>query len=308
MLKVKLATKRNREGEFSLGLPPFPQKMEGSLFFQEIMPQFVQEYNPFKLAMLGLIVEKKGLQDVYEPLKFSLRKIQWVKLVGLKATHIEQELLKQVTPDTLAFDPLRQTAHSLCITDCLIHTKSALDSMAVFLTNKLGLVDKKGIPWRGGHMDFKWLEFRQSICQKDMFLKQKIKKLEPWFIELQGIRDEWIHIKAIQSISVHGKSEVGMLPVPKNIGLNSKEKAKLPFTSQYFWSTKDFVEHHYVNLSELFREIVDRCVQIENLDLCEPVTVPQHFMNQLTLFPMHVTENMTIKQVKVYLTPSLTDW
>lgn len=41
-----------------MSLPNFPEKMEGSLFFREIMPQFLPEYNPFKLAMLGLIVEQ----------------------------------------------------------------------------------------------------------------------------------------------------------------------------------------------------------------------------------------------------------
>ena len=280
----------------------FPQKMEGSLFFREIIPQLLPEYNPFKLAMLGLIIEKKGKQNEYESLRFSLRKIQWVKLVGLKAIYLEEELMKQVEPNSFVLDPLRQTAHSLCITDCLVHTKSALDSMAVFLTDKLGL------DWKGGKRDFKWLEFRQSVSKKDMFLKHKIKKLEPWFIELQGIRDEWIHIKAIESFSVHGKSDVGMLPVPRNITSSVEEQKEIPINSKYFWSTKDFVEHHYSNLSELFREIIDRCLQIENLTLTDPVTVPQHLINNLTMFPTHSTENMTLQKMKMYVPKSMTDW
>ncbi len=43
-----------------MSLPNFPEKMEGGLFFREILPQFLPKYKPFKLAMLGLIVEKKG--------------------------------------------------------------------------------------------------------------------------------------------------------------------------------------------------------------------------------------------------------
>jgi hypothetical protein len=285
-----------------MSLPKLPEKMEGSLFFREILPQFLQDYTPFKLAMLGLIVEKKGKNKIYESLRFSLRKIQWVRLGGLKAIQLEADLLQQVEPNCLVLDPLRQTAHSLFVTDCLIHTKSALDSMAVFLTELLGL------PQKAGDRDFKKLGFRQAICQKDAFLKHQIKKLEPWFLELQSVRDEWIHIKAIESLSVHGKSDVGMLPIPKNISLSIAEQRKIPINSKNFWSTKDFVEHHYSHLAELFREIVDRSIQIENLDLEEPVTVPEHFMNLLSFFPTHVTENMTVQRMKVYFPKSLTDW
>lgn len=285
-----------------MSLPDFPQKMEGSLFFREIMPQFLHDYSPFKLAMLGLIVEKKGKTKTYESLRFSLRKIQWVKLVGLKAIHLEEELSKAVEPNCFVLDPLRQTAHSLCVTDCLIHTKSALDSMAVFLTDFLGLDQK------GGDRDFKKLGFRQSVCRKDSFLRYQIEKLEPWFLELQEVRDDWIHIKAIESLSVHGKSEVGMLPIPRNISLSVEEQRKLTVDSKYFWSTKAFVEHHYSQLAELFREIVDRSLKIENSDLEEPVTVPEHFMQNLAMFPTHSTENMTLQKMKVYFPKSMVDW
>jgi hypothetical protein len=174
--------------------------------------------------------------------------------------------------------------------------------MAVFLTDLLKL------PQKAGDRDFKKLGFRQAVCQKDMFLKHKIKKLEPWFIELQGIRDEWIHIRAIESLSVHGKSDVGILPVPRNISFNAEKQMKLPINSKSFWSTKDFVEHHYSRLKELFSEIVDRCIQIENLDLTEPVYVPEHFMNKLTFFPTRITEKMTYKKMSFHVPKSLTDW
>lgn len=285
-----------------MSLPKLPEKMEGSLFFREIMPQFLPEYSPFKLAKLGLIVEKKGKTRIYEALRYSLRKIQWVKLIGLKAIHLEEEISKAVEPNTLVLDPLRQTAHSLCVTDCLIHTKSALDSMAVFLTDLLGLDQK------AGNRDFKKSEFRQSICRKDAYLKHKIKKLEPWFLELQQVRDEWIHISAIESLSVHGKSEVGMLPIPKNISLSAGEQRRISIDSKNFWSTKDFVEHHYSHLAELFREIVDRSLQIEQLDLTEPVTVPQHFKYIFALFPTYSTEKMAIQKMKQYWSKSLVDW
>ena len=174
--------------------------------------------------------------------------------------------------------------------------------MAVFLTDLLGLDQK------AGDRDFKKLGFRQSVCRKDAFLKHQIKKLEPWFLELQGVRDEWIHIKAIESLSVQGKSEVGILPIPRNISLSAGVQSKMLINSKNFWSTKDFVEHHYSKLAELFRQIVDRSLQIERLDLTESVTVPEHFRHNLTMFPTHSTENMTLQKMKVYIPKSMVDW
>jgi hypothetical protein len=285
-----------------MSLPDFPEKMEGALFFQEIIPQFLPEYSPFKLAMLGQIIEKKGKRAVYQSLRHSLRKIQWVKMVGLKAISIEDAISEAVEPNALLFAPMRQLVHSLCITDCLIHTKSALDSMAVFLTDFLCL------PQKLGDRDFKKLGFRQSICQKDPFLKCSIKKFEPWMVELQTQRDDWIHIKSIESIIVQGKSEVGLLPIPKNLNATFRMQQKMSLNSKNFWSTKDFVNHHYTKLKDLFNDIVDRCIQIENQELTEPVVVPQHFMHTLSLFPTHVTEDMQVSKIKFYNPKNMVDW
>ncbi len=284
-----------------MSLPNFPKKMDGSLFFREIIPQLLPEYSPRKLAELGLIVEKKGKTQIYESLRHSLRKIQWVKLVGLKAIYIEEELAKAAKPNSVFFDPLRQTAHSLCVTDCLIHTKSALDSMAVFLNELLELGYEKG------DRDFKKKLFRDSVYQ-DVFLKNKIKKLEPWFFELQRARDEWIHIKAIESLSIQGKSYIGLLPIPKKISLSAGEQLKMPKNSKNFWSTKDFVEYYYSHLAKLFRVIIERSLQIERLDLKEPVLVPKHFMHNLALFPIYVTEKMSLQKMGVYIPKSMVDW
>jgi hypothetical protein len=132
----------------SMSTPSFPKKLKG-IIFTEIIPQFLPEVNPKKLVELGAIVRKKGRTQMYEPLTDSLRKIQWVKLVGLKAIAIEKEIAEAMEPNTLVMNPLGQTAHALCVTDCLVHTKSALDSMAVFLTALLNLDAK------GGDRDFK---------------------------------------------------------------------------------------------------------------------------------------------------------
>jgi hypothetical protein len=78
----------------------FGSKTDLNLLFDQIIPQIITEYNPTKLATLGLIVKQKGKTEVYEPLRHSLRKIQWVKLAGSKAIYIEQEMMKNTEPKT----------------------------------------------------------------------------------------------------------------------------------------------------------------------------------------------------------------
>jgi len=284
-----------------MSLPPFPEKIKG-VIFTEIIPQFLPEVNSKKLVELGAIVRKKGRTQMYEPLTDSLRKIQWVKLVGLKAMAIEKEVAGAMEPNTLVMDPLGQTVHALCVTDCLMHTKSALDSMAVFLTSLLNLDAK------GGNRDFKKPRFRQLIAEKDPMLKHKIKKLKHWFVQLQEIRDEWIHRSSIRCTLIHGQSEVGVLPVPKKVMLSFHEQSKLPITERNFWSTKDFVEYHYSNLLTLFLAIVERCIQIERRDLTEPIPVPADAEKELIMFPTRPTKNMIVKKMKVKFPKSMVDW
>jgi len=281
--------------------PQFPKKLKG-LIFTEIIPQFLHEVNPKKLVELGAIVREKNRTQLYEPLTDSLRKIQWVKLVGLKAIAIEKEIIDAMEPNTLVMDPLGQTAHALCVTDCLVHTKSALDSIAVFLTNLLSLEAK------GGDRDFKKPKFRQLIAEKDLFLKHTIKELEPWFRQLQDIRDEWIHRSSIRSRLIHGQSKVGALPIPRKVTLSYEEQIKLPITGKNFWSTKDFVEYQYSNLLTLFLAIVDRCIQIERRDLKGSVPVPADAEKELIAFPTMLTENMTAEKMKVKFPKSMVDW
>ena len=280
---------------------PFPKKITG-VIFTEIIPQFLLEINPKKLVELGAIVLKRRRVQMYEPLTDSLRKIQWVKLVGLKAIAIEKGIADEMEPNTLVMNPLGQTAHSLCVTDCMVHTKSALDSMAVFLTSLLNLEVK------GGDRDFKKPRFRKLVAENDLFLKRIIKKLENWFMELQKIRDKWIHRSSIRSSLIHGASKVGVLPIPKKIDLNFHEQNKLAITTKNFWSTRDFVERHYSNLLALFLAIIDRCIQIERKSLTEPVPIPAQTEKALGMFPIRLTEKMTAKKMKVKIPQSNVDW
>jgi len=284
-----------------MSLPPFPKKLEGTIF-TEIMPQFLQEVNPKRLVELGAIVIKKKKRLMYEPLTDSLRKIQWVKLVSSKAISIEDEIEKEMDSNYLLMDPIGQTAHSLCVTDCLIHTKSALDSMAVFLTNLLGLRA------RGGDRDFKKPKFRVEIIKKEPTFGKKINNYNKWFKELQDIRDEWIHRSSVRSRIIQGKNEVGILPIPKNVTLNFEKQMELTISKVDFVSTNDFANYHYSNLVSLFNLIIDGSIEIEKRNFKGNIPISLDVEKQLTTFPTRAIRDMKPDGIKVKFHKSLSDW
>lgn len=99
-----------------------------------------------------------------------------------------------------------------------------------------------------------------------------------------------------------------MLPIPKNITASIEERDKRLLNSTYYWSTKDFVNHHYFNLKELFLDVIDRCIQIESRDLIEPVKLPENFIEPLMYFPTKSAENGYINKVRFYNPESVNDW
>jgi hypothetical protein len=134
----------------------------------------------------------------------------------LRAAAIEREIANQRELGAVLFAPTLQIEHSLNVTGRIVHTKSALDLMAVFLTDLLMLSAT------GGDRDLKKPQFRQSVAQRDPQLGQLAKKLEPWLTDLQNIRDEWIHRSSIRSVIIQGASDVGVLPIPKDVALGAK--------------------------------------------------------------------------------------
>jgi hypothetical protein len=270
----------------------FPQQIKGSIF-TEVLPQLTPEVSSESLVKLGSIVQQKSTLAKYEHLIDSLRKIQWVKINGSRAVFLEEEFAKQIEKGALLMaQPNILIEHRLNITDCVIHTKSALDSMAVFLTDFFELEAREGA------RDLKKFRFRGNITDKDPKLGKLIRMLEPWLIELQKIRDEWIHIRSVRTVILQGPSEIGVFPIPKDVTLELKA-FDLPRTKQNFWTTKEFVEHHYLNAVKLFQGIVDRCIELDEKTLGTPVQVAEGEKN-LFFWPIFVNEDMTVNKMKIY--------
>lgn len=195
---------------------------------------------------------------------------------------IERDIKDHMKPNILILDPLGITDHSLSVTDCLIHTKSALDSMAIFLNDLLELNAK------GGKRDLKHYKFRQQIIAKDHIIGKVIKELEPWLNDLQDLRDDWIHRTTIEDTILVGPSEVGVLPLPKKVHVEKKK----PLSPKNFWSTSDFVKFHYQNFVHLFNIVIQRCIQIETIGLKEVPSPNPSELKFLALFPTRLTEDM----------------
>jgi hypothetical protein len=187
---------------------PFPPEVQG-IIFTEVVPQLTPEIETANLIRLGSIVGKIRHEKLYEPLTDALRKIQWVKLMAIEAISIDNEITNAMEPNKFVSYPYGQMRHAISVTGVLFHTKSAIDSIAVFLTDFLKLKA------RGGDGDFKKEQFRREVGANDPILGERLKVFETWFQGLQEIRDEWIHRSSIRCMLIEGPSECGALPIPK---------------------------------------------------------------------------------------------
>jgi hypothetical protein len=278
-----------------LTLPSFPKEIQG-IIFTEVVPKLTPEIDPASLVRLGSIVRKKHREKLYEPLPDAFRKIQWVRLMAIEAISIDDEITANMQQNMITSYPYGQMRHALSVTGALFHTKSAVDSIAVFLTGFLRLTAQ------GGGRDFKKPKFRAELGTRDPILGSRLEEFEPWFENLQEIRDEWIHRSSIRCPLMSGPTEVGALPIPKKnieLGLHAFDK---PINAENFFSTKQFLDYHYTNLVNLFRKVVERCIEIELIGIAEP-PVDVEVEKKLSAFPVRATWSGALMGFRVKLGP-----
>lgn len=276
-------------------LPPPHKKIQG-IIFTEVVPKLTPEIDSASLIRLGSIVRKKNKVRLYAPLTDALRKIQWIKLMAIEAISIDSDITANKQPNKMSSYPYGQMRHALSVTGALFHTKSAVDSLAVFLTNFLRLKAQ------GGHRDFKKPQFRNELYSNDSVLGSRLKEFEPWFKNLQEIRDKWIHRSSIRCMLVNGPSEVGALPIPRKDIELGLEVFRKPITKENFFSTQEFLDYHYGNLVKLFCKVVERCIEIELVSIAEP---PADIEVEKTLaaFPTMTTQSGKFEGVVVKIGP-----
>lgn len=278
-----------------LTLPSFPKEIQG-IIFTEVVPKLTPEIDPTILVRLGSIVRKKRKENLYKPLTDACRKVQWVKLMAMEAISIDEEITSKMELNKVVSYPYGQMRHALSVTGALFHTKSAVDSIAVFLTAFLKMKAQ------GGNRDFKKSKFRDELDSNDPVLGTRLKEFESWFDDLQEVRDEWIHRSSIRCMLINGSSECGALPIPKHeieLGLDAFNK---PITRKNFFSTKEFLDYHYTNLVKLFCKVVERCIEVELIGFSEP-PVDVEVEKMMMTFPFMSTWSGKVDTVRIKIGP-----
>jgi hypothetical protein len=260
-------------------------------FFTEVVFQFIPDVNYEQIVYLSKIAKAKGKVSQYDPLRDALRKIQWANLAGFEATAVEKEIANEMQGREIAYFPSGMARHAKAMIECVTHTKAALDSIAVFLTEFLHL------PATGGQRDLRHKSFRTKLANKDTALGDYIKSIEHWLDDLVKRRDMWIHWSSPRVPLIIGPSQVGILPIAKQLveyfNLDSS------ITKEHFWSTNEFIEQTTKPISQLFNTVVKRCIDIElsNYDGEIPQPTAEETKGKISFFPMRPTRDMTIDTI-----------
>jgi hypothetical protein len=281
----------------STSLPGLPEEFPH--IFTGVAFEVVPEVNYADLCYLSQIAKAKGHGRRYRSLVEALRKIQWAKLAGLEALAIEREIEKEIDrsgEDVLLQEPVGQVQHAKATFDFAAHAKAALDSIAVFLT------DYFAVDARGGDRDFRRAAFREKIQRSDNVIGQHIASLQSWLDSgsrsldsLIAVRDEWLHRFSPATALVLPRSELGLLPVPRQ-GLSERELREAPVASGDYWSTQQFTRVHFDRLVELFGLIVKRCIELELGTLAEPPAHLETSGQPICAVPVRVTETKTFSK------------
>lgn len=275
-----------QRGERLLNLPrEFPH------IFTEVVFQLIPEIDYNDLVYLSQLLKINKRQEIYRPLTDTLCKIQWTKLASMEAIEIEKGIVEQVEEGVIAFSPIGQAQHAKAVFEFIVHTKSALDSMAVFLTELLSL------PAEGGERDFKHKKFCEQVIQRDAVIGQHIKPLEHWFLDVQDRRDKWIHRTSTRLFLASAPSEIGLLPIPKVVTGDSKLQ-DVPPTKEYYWTTQEFIALHFTKLVSFFSSIVARCIEIELASIGTPPPRPKE-SEVIIAFPMQAVKDMKLKAIRM---------
>lgn len=278
-----MSTKENNESQI---MPKeFPH------MFTEVVFQLIPEINYDDLVYLSQLVKLNRREKLYSPLADTLRKIQWAKLASIEAITLEKEAVKMTEDKVIVFWPVGQAQYAKAICDFIFHTKSSLDSMAVFLTEFLSIIAS------GGKRDFKLKKFREQVMERDAVIGKHVKFIEQWFIDLQNLRDKWIHRISTRIFLASPLGEVGLLPIPKVASLDFG-LWNTPTTKEYYWTTQEFIELNFGRLTSFFDTITARCIELESNMLVTPLPRPQKSEYAMLAFPLQLMENIEVKEIR----------
>jgi len=281
-------------------LPDFPQEFPH--IFVDVAFDLLPEISYGDLVYLSQLVKQAGRKKPYRSLVDCLRKIQWAKLAGLEAIMVERRIAEQASPEVIPFDPVGQVQHAKALFDFVSHAKASLDSLALFFNSLLGLGQE------GGQCDFRRPTFFRLICERDSVIGKQLTGLRIWLDKSRAVsdsiiatRDEWLHRGSPAVQAMFPPSDIGYLPVPKALK-GGFPRVGTPLSSDYYWTTPEFVKFHFEKLTALFGTVVARCIQLEEAKA--PKRIERNSLKSLVLhpisaLPMRGTRDTTLRQMRV---------
>jgi hypothetical protein len=246
---------------------PLPDKLP-HIFF-EVALEVLPELNYDDLVYLSLLVRSQQREPVYSALVDAVRKVQWMKLSSMDATGLDAVLVAQYdgSVDVVLNDPVGKIRHAKALLELVSHGKAALDSLAVFLNDLLGL------GYSGGDRDFRRDAFKKKLASSHATLEAFLRAESHWLqlnntasTSIVSARDEWLHRGFPDVAFMWPPTEVGVLPIPKVLTASVTTTA----TRATHHSTPEFGEYHFSRIIRLLEIVISLAIDIEAGGILSP--------------------------------------
>jgi len=274
---------------------PLPNEFP-HIFF-EIAMEVVPEINYEDLVYLSQLVKIRHRESVYSPLVDAVRKYHWAKLSGSDAIMIDTVLIAEYdgADDTMFGDAVGKVRHNKALLELISHCKAALDSLAVFLNDILGL------GFKGGQRDLRRDSFKQKLASTDATLNAFLHAENQWLqlnspasSSIIAARDEWLHRGFPDVAFAWPPSEVGVLPIPKSLAASAVGPTKLTH-----YSTAEFVNYHLSRVGKLLGIVIQLCIAIEAAQLLPTPPRPPSGLIRVSAVKTCLTKTITATKLKV---------
>jgi len=261
--------------------------------FLEVEFQLLPELNYDDLIFLSLLVRAQHRDRMYAALVDAVRKIQWMKLSSIDAVTVDATLVAQYdgSPHVVLNDPVGQIRHAKSLLELISQGKAALDSLAVFLNDLLAL------GYSGGERDFRRNAFKTTVGSAHAPLKTFLDAESQWLqlnntasTSIVSARDEWLHRGFPDVAFMWPPTEVGVLPIPKELTARTTTAA----IRATHYSTQEFVEYHFSRIIRLLELVVPMAIDIEAGRMSPTPPRPPHGQPRISAVKFCLTKAITI--------------
>ena len=263
--------------------------------FFEIAFEFLPELNYEDLVYLSLLVRAQQREPQYSSLVDAVRKVQWMKLSSMDAIGIDSVLVAQcdASADIILNDPVAQIRHAKALLELVSHGKAALDSLAVFLNDLLGL------GYSGGERDFRRETFKRKLASSHTSLEDFLRTESNWLqlnnsasTSIVSARDEWLHRGFPDVAFMWPPSEVGVLPIPRMLTASTTTSA----TKATHYSTLEFCEYHLSRIFRFLKIVISLAIHSEVEKMPSPPTRLLGEQQRISAIKFCLTKQITIHE------------